>query len=104
ACQVHWRVGNGVSVRVVEETYFPFEEAVTFRVMPEREVAFPLLLRVPDWANGVTMTLNGVLVETVPGRRLIEISRNWKEGDTLAISFGAAVRASRWVENSVAIE
>jgi hypothetical protein len=36
--------------------------------------------------------------------RLFTISRTWQAGDTVTVRFGARVRTSRWVQNSVAIE
>ena len=44
---------------VTEETTYPFGEAVKLKVNPERAVRFPLLLRIPAWANPVSIAVNG---------------------------------------------
>src|SRR6185503_12814477 len=102
--EVSWVAGEGVPVRVVEETAYPFEETVRLRVEVERPVSFPLRLRVPGWASGVEARVNGEALKPAPGERLLTIGRQWKPGDEVTLNFAAAVRTSRWVENSVAVE
>ncbi|HSH16441.1 MAG TPA: beta-L-arabinofuranosidase domain-containing protein, partial [Verrucomicrobiae bacterium] len=113
---VAWRVGDGdgdddgVHVRIEEETRYPFEETIRFRVEPEKAVTFPLHLRVPGWARGVEVTINGAKAEaptptpTGTSNRLLVVKREWKPGDVVDVAFGAAVSTSRWHENSVAVE
>jgi uncharacterized protein len=57
--EVNWTVAGGMPVRILEETDYPFEETVRFRIQPEEPVAFPLRLRVPGWARSATARLNG---------------------------------------------
>jgi DUF1680 family protein len=102
--EVAFKAEDGVAVRVVEDTQYPFEETIRFRVTPEKPVSFPLRLRVPEWAVSVKASVNGQAWTNAPVNRLLTIDRTWKEGDTLTLDFAAEVRLSRWVENSVAVE
>jgi hypothetical protein len=102
--QVRALVGENVRVTITEETTYPFEESIQFRLSPEREVAFPLSLRVPRWAGAARVSVNGRLAEATSRPRLLTLTRTWKEGDIVNLSFDAEVRLSRWVENSVAVE
>lgn len=103
--EVTWKAGDGVAVKIKEETNYPFEETVRFRIEPEKPVNFPLVLRVPAWATSTKVLLNGKEWEGRGGtERLLKIAREWKAGDEVVISFGAQVKTSRWVENSVAVE
>ncbi len=104
ASVVDWRVADGVSVRVEEETAYPFEETVRFRIQPQRPVRFPLRLRVPAWASDVMTKVNGQVVTVEPENRLLCIDRTWNAGDVVEIDFGAPIVISRWAENSVAVE
>lgn len=101
--EVDWFAG-GSRVKIVEETTYPFEETVRFRIEPEKEAAFPLKLRVPEWATEIDLQVNGQKQETMRGQRLLQIACTWKKGDQVTVAFGAQPRTSRWVENSVAVE
>ena len=101
---VQWVVGDGVPVRVTEETSYPFEETVRFRVQPQRPVAFPFRLRVPLWATSVDVQLNEQKLNLQPVQRLLSLERTWQDGDRVVVQFGTDVRISRWVQNSVAVE
>lgn len=103
-CEVTFVAGDGVPVRIVEETQYPFEETIRFRISPRSPVSFPLRLRVPQWAVGVRTRLNGQDWTIPPTNGLLRIERAWKEGDVFTLDFTAEVRLSRWVENSVAVE
>jgi hypothetical protein len=104
--EVTWTVGDGAQVRIVEDTFYPFEETVRFTVKTDKPVSFPLRLRVPHWAQQAKaqLSINGEAAQAERAGRLVTVKREWKDGDRLTITFPAEVRASRWVENSVAIE
>ena len=46
---------GGVPVRVRQETRYPWDGRVRILIDPEREAAFPLLVRIPGWARGEVM-------------------------------------------------
>jgi DUF1680 family protein len=46
---------DGVPVRVALETEYPFRQTLHFTVAAPGPVAFPLLLRIPGWAEGATV-------------------------------------------------
>ena len=45
-------VADSVSLRMEEVTHYPFDETITLILHPERDVEFPLYLRIPAWAKG----------------------------------------------------
>lgn len=102
-CEVEATLADGLKVRIIEETNYPFEETVRFSIHPQKPATFPLVFRVPRWAAAVQIKVNREPLSAA-ARHAITIQREWKEGDTIEISFDAKVRLSRWVENSVAVE
>ena len=48
---------RGVPVAVAVDTDYPFRETLAITVRPERAVRFPLVLRVPAWAEGATVSV-----------------------------------------------
>ncbi len=102
--QVTFETPGGVRVQIVEQTNYPFEETVRFVINTPAAVAFPFRLRVPAWATSTSIRLNGQLAEVLATNRLLTVSRTWNPGDKLEVQFGAAIRTTRWAEQSVAVE
>src|SRR5204862_520330 len=50
---------DGADVAVDEQTEYPFRGKVEFTVHTARTPAFPFVIRVPVWAHGATLTVNG---------------------------------------------
>ncbi len=53
--EVKAKVAGGAEVRIVEDTGYPFGDFVDFTVRTDREVGFPLYLRVPGWAKNAVI-------------------------------------------------
>jgi uncharacterized protein len=58
-CEVTTKVRNGVTVKIVEETGYPFRETVRFTVSPDKLAAFPIQFRIPAWAKDAKIAING---------------------------------------------
>ena len=91
-CTVHTAV-RGVPVVVEQISDYPFRQVVSITLKPERSVAFPLRLRMPAWSQGTHIAVNGKPVEAASGFTTIE--RTWTHGDTVEVTFAAAVKVER---------
>ncbi len=71
-----------------QHTGYPFEGDIALEVQPEREATFELRLRIPSWAEGATVAVNGepVTVPVVPGT-FAQIRRRWRGGDQVQLLF-----------------
>jgi hypothetical protein len=100
ACEVSAKVGDGTSVKVVEQTDYPFSDTLQLTVSPSKAVAFPLYLRLPRWAGKATLKVNGAAVD-VQARPLsfIAVRRTWKEGDTVTLQLPMQVVVRKWTAN-----
>ena len=103
-CVVDTVVRN-VKVRVAEQTEYPFRESVTMTVAPERPLRFPLQVRIPAWASGAQLAVNGQAFAGVvkPGS-FVAIDREWHSGDQVELRLPMTPRVSRWFNRSVAVE
>ena len=100
--EVH-TVVRGTMVHVIEETDYPFRGAITIKVNPAKEVKFPLRVRIPQWAAGATLQVNGQ-PETAPNAGgFARIDRTWKAGDVVDLVLPMAPRAARGFNESVSI-
>lgn len=95
---------RGVDVHVVEETSYPFQGAVRFRISPSQEVNFPLRLRIPEWANAATIKVNGKAVPATDAGTFTRIDRRWVAGDVVELSLPLAPRVSVGYRETATIE
>jgi DUF1680 family protein len=91
-------------VVVVQDTAFPDGETSTLTI--DGKGIWTLAVRIPAWAGGATITVNGedADVETKPGS-YAHIEREWASGDKVAIKipFGLYTVAALDDENLVAV-
>jgi DUF1680 family protein len=73
-------------------------------VNPESAAQFPLYLRIPAWAEGSTVQVNGAAQPAVSSGSFARIERAWKRGDIVEIEFPMHSRVSRWFNRSIAVE
>ncbi len=102
-CEVR-TILRGISVHVVEETDYPFSGSVRFTVSPTTPVNFPLQLRIPAWAAGTTIRVNGEAVSTPLPASFARLERTWKNGDRVEMRFPMVPRITKWFNDSIAIE
>jgi uncharacterized protein len=103
-CEVRTIIA-GTPVHIAEETAYPFQGSVHFRVNPASPVNFQLLLRIPAWAQGATLTVNGIPAKSAPrAGSFSSVARTWHAGDRVELTFLMQPRVSRWFNDSVSIE
>jgi len=102
-CEVRANI-RGTTVHIAEDTDYPFRGTVKLTVNPSTPRAFPLHLRIPAWAAGAAITINGTSEPQPQTGSFARIERTWKPGDRVEINFPMQPRTSRWSNDSVAIE
>lgn len=102
-CEVRTLV-RGKPVHVIEETEYPFRGTVRIRLDPEAPVSFPLRLRIPAWAGGATLRINGKAQPAPAAGAFARIERTWRASDVVELSFPLAPRVLTGFQNSVSIE
>jgi hypothetical protein len=83
-----------VDARLAVTTQYPFDGRITVQVEPARPAAFPLLLRIPAWAAGAQVRVNGQLQPEPAAGEFARIERQWQAGDTVQIDLPMRVRAT----------
>jgi len=114
---------KGASITIEEETEYPFRGTVHFKVHASHPVAFPLLLRIPGWAQTTQVRLNNkslnisaadCSVQTTEAKTdeqscdfqksFIPIDRIWNDDDQVFVTFAVPARVSRWHDNAAVFE
>lgn len=94
------KVADGQTVTLTETTNYPFDETVTLKLNTEGKVSFPLYLRVPAWAEGATVRINGKKqpVSHAAGKYIC-LNRQWKDGDVVMLTLPMEVSSKIWQKN-----
>ena len=102
-CEVETNVaGQQVSISV--ETDYPFRQDVRIHLSPKTSVRFPLRLRIPGWARGATVRVNGQLqaIDAAPETFAL-IEQLWTPGDVVDLHLPMVPSVSRWFNHSLAL-
>jgi DUF1680 family protein len=100
-------VADSTKTTIIQDTNYPFEENIRFTItFPDNVDAanFPFHVRIPGWSEGYTIKINGdEFMSGHQGNQVIEINREWKNGDKLELELNAEINFTRGHERSVAV-
>lgn len=88
-CRVETTVA-GRRVAIEQQTAYPFDLSVRFVFETDGETAFPLVLRIPGWADAARVRVNGTTV--LPDAPRCIVQRTWRSGDEVTVELDASVR------------
>ena len=92
-------------VRLEQITRYPFDGNIRIVVNPDVSARFSILMRIPSWAKGAAMRVNGEVssLPPEPGRYAV-IERQWQRSDVIDLILPMAAtlyaKASRSVQES----
>jgi hypothetical protein len=83
--EVNWKRKDG-NVKVVQETQYPEAETSNFTVTTDSSTRFAMNFRIPAWARGATLKVNGTSAQAncTPGM-WATIDRTWNSGDRVEL-------------------
>ncbi|WP_206678106.1 beta-L-arabinofuranosidase domain-containing protein [Martelella limonii] len=76
----------GVRTRVEQKTAYPKDGRITVTLTPETPVEFTLSLRVPGWAKGFSLAVNGEASDATPEKGYLRLQRRWQAGDRVELN------------------
>ncbi len=77
---------DGSKIELCQVTRYPWEGTVNITVDKCKKDAFDIMLRIPEWAAGSKISINGTAagVDVETGQFAV-ISREWKKGDVISL-------------------
>lgn len=86
-------LADGSRIQLSQQTQYPWDGQVTISVEACKDEPFDVLLRIPGWAEGATIQVNGndAGVETVPGT-YATIQRRWQPGDKVTLDIPMEIK------------
>jgi len=97
------KVGDGTQVTIHEETDYPFSETIRFKVKPDKSVSFPFSVRIPSWAHGATVSVNGDASPKAVAGGYVRIERKWSMGDVVTVRLPMRIETKTWSQRPGAI-
>ena len=78
----------GVSVKLVQETAYPWNGRVRLVVSPSKPAEFELKLRIPGWAKSATIRVNSLpFADVTKAGTYFALHRTWQSGDVVDVDF-----------------
>jgi hypothetical protein len=74
------------TVKMTQETNYPTSGSVRLKFDLEEQKYIELYIRIPDWAEGATVTVKKVKYVALPGT-YCKIAKKWKKDDLVEIDF-----------------
>lgn len=77
---------DGSALNLQQKTQYPWEGKVNITIGKCKKEAFELWLRIPEWAEGATIQVNGKAIKVeVKAGTYAKIKRQWKSEDAITI-------------------
>jgi hypothetical protein len=67
------------------ETEYPYASSVSMTLQLPRPEAFAVNLRIPEWAQGASVQINGRERQSLPPGQFAALRREWRSGDRIEL-------------------
>lgn len=97
--------GSKNEITIQEETNYPFEETIRFRMKMKRSTPFSFWLRIPQWCKGASITINGQAADIVcKTGTFVEVQRKFSDGDIIELKLPMKAKSVSMPYDGVAFE
>lgn len=92
---------NGQPVTIIEETDYPFRETISFKIKTAKPATFVLGLRIPEWCDAATVTVNEAphRMDSKAGTFAI-LKREFHDDDIVTLKLPMSVQLKEWFAGS----
>ncbi|MGB6475110.1 MAG: beta-L-arabinofuranosidase domain-containing protein [Candidatus Sulfotelmatobacter sp.] len=87
---VRWTQG-GAQIELTQKSDYPYDPQVRFEVKASKAAKFAVNLRIPQWAEGASIAVNGKREAAAAGS-FARVKRHWKNGDRIELELPLATR------------
>lgn len=97
--------GSKNEITIKEETNYPFDETIRFRMQMKRSTPFSFWLRIPQWCKEASVTINGKIADIVCNAgTFVEIQRKFSNGDIIELKLPMKATAISMPYDGIAFE
>ena len=76
---------DGSAIKLSQKSNYPWDGAVDITIEESKSEAFEFLLRIPGWAKGTSIKVNGETIDNVEPGSFAKIERKWSTGDVISL-------------------
>lgn len=77
---------DGSTLRLSQQTDFPWDGKVALKIEECKSALFDIQIRIPSWAKGATLSVNGETIPVVEAGQYTKIERQWQAGDNITLN------------------
>jgi len=88
---VRWNQGEA-QVELTQKSQYPYDSQVQLELKTPKAASFTLNLRIPAWAEGASLAVNGKHRQSVAAGTFAPIRRKWKSGDRVELELPLKTR------------
>ena len=78
---------SGEKIEIEQQTNYPWDGKVTFKIVKAPKDIYAFLLRIPGWSQGATIAINGKNInEAIVSGSYQKIAQKWKKGDVIELN------------------
>jgi DUF1680 family protein len=93
---------NKNSVQIVQTTQYPFEGKIKLQISSAKKTAFPLFIRVPEWASGAEIKVNGKGVSgDIKAGEYYTVKISWEKSNVVEINFPIELKLNQQSEYAI---
>lgn len=91
--KLNTQLRDGSALKLTQETAYPWKGAVKITIDACKDAPFELMLRIPEWAEGSKILLNGQDADvTIQPGSFAKIERKWQAGDVIQLDMPMDIR------------
>jgi len=102
-CILTTTVSDCKEITIIEETNYPFDDKIIFKIEGVESVLFPISFRIPSWAKHARVKLPNGKIKSPESGSFYKVKRKWHSGDVVEIRLPMEIRTERRYMGSVAI-
>ena len=82
---------------------YPFSDRVRLEIVEAVDREWPLFVRIPRWCGDAKVKVNGASGELAMPGSFVRLSRKWRKGDIVELSFPSKPVVTHWKDDSIAV-
>ncbi|MDF2988776.1 MAG: hypothetical protein K0R50_4286, partial [Eubacterium sp.] len=82
----------GTKVVLKQTTNYPWDGKVLLKLFPDEEKEFELAVRIPDWCDSYSLSLNGANIAADTADGYARAKHSWKQGDKVELNLDMDIK------------
>ena len=84
---------DGSNLKLTQETDYPWDSSIKITIGSPEEKRFSVMLRIPSWAKGATVKINGQTARNnLASGEYVELNQTWTVGDVIELDLPMPVQ------------